>query len=494
MAGIPSGERNSLATTSPEPCLFAIFGATGDLMHRKLLPALARLAANGKLPAGSQILGVGRSVLNDEGFRAQARKVLELAKTPNASGQDVAQWCDRHLHYRSIKQEEIGSVAKEIEALEREHSLPGNRIFYLALPPEAFEPTVIALGEAGLNHSPGWTRLVVEKPFGRDLASSQELAKVIYKYFDESQIYRIDHYLGKETVQNLLVLRFANPIFENLWNRDRIESVQITVAETLGVERRGAYYEQAGALRDMVQNHLTQLLCLVAMEIPAVFQGESIRNEKEKVLRSIAGIPPQDVVFGQYGTGQLNGQHVAGYREEPGVASNSQVETFVALKVRIENWRWQGVPFYLRVGKRLPRAISQIVIQFRCPPVLMFQSFQECEIHANRLEITLQPDEGFDLSFEMKEPGQELVLETQKLHFRYAEAFAPLADAYETLLLDVMIGDQTLFVRGDSVEDSWRIYTPLLGSVKPSSYAAGTWGPAAADDLLARDKHRWSTL
>jgi glucose-6-phosphate 1-dehydrogenase len=346
-----------------------------------------------------------------------------------------------------------------------------------------------------LNHSPGWTRIVVEKPFGWDLSSSQELNHLVHQYLDESQVYRIDHYLGKETVQNLLAFRFANPIFETVWNRDRVESVQITVAETLGVERRAAYYEQAGALRDMLQNHLTQLLCLVAMEVPGAFEPEAIRNEKVKVLRSIASIPRPDVVFGQYERGQVKGQEVAGYRDEPGVNATSSVETFVALKLQIENWRWHGVPFYLRVGKRLPRHVSQIVIQFRCPPVLLFQPYQSCQIHGNALVITLQPDEGFDLLFEVKEPGQPMALQTQRLRFRYAEAFSPLPDAYETLLLDVMTGDQTLFVRADAVENSWRLYTPLLQEPREvRSYAAGTWGPATAADLLARDGQQWFPL
>ncbi|MBE0712248.1 MAG: glucose-6-phosphate dehydrogenase, partial [Candidatus Aminicenantes bacterium] len=348
------------------------------------------------------------------------------------------------------------------------------------------------IGESGLNRGAGWVRLVVEKPFGRDLASAKDLNRLILAYFDESQIFRIDHYLGKETVQNLLVFRFANTIFESLWSRDRIASVEITAAETLGVEDRARYYDGAGALRDIIQNHLTQLLTLIAMEAPALFDPESIRNEKLKVLQSISSLEPEAVVFGQYSGGEVDGKAVRGYREEPGVAADSVTETYAALKVRIDNWRWQGVPFFLRTGKRLARRQTRIVVNFRHPPVCMFRPFGGCRIDPNRLVISVQPDEGFRLFFDIKEPGEPLRLKTEDLRFRYAEAFGKLPEAYQTLLKDVLTGDQTLFVRSDEVEYSWGLYTPLLEK-RPSLslYRAGSWGPAEADALLERDGHRW---
>jgi glucose-6-phosphate 1-dehydrogenase len=473
---------------SVEPHLFVVLGTTGDLMQRKLLPALYHLTAQGALRSRCQILGVALDDdLDDRGFRAWAREALAAAGLP--IDHQTTGWCDDCLHYQPMGRSSEGyrELAARIAALEQAHELPGNRVFYLALPPAVFPTAIEELGQAGLNRSPGWTRLVVEKPFGHDLASAQALNRLIHRHFEESQVYRIDHYLGKETVQNLLVFRFANALFESAWNRDRVERVEITVAESLGVEGRAGYYEQAGALRDMVQNHLTQLLTLTAMEPPTAFEADAIRYEKVKVLRAVAPIRPQETVFGQYTHGQVDGREVAGYREEPGVAPDSNTETFVALQLEIANWRWQGVPFYLRTGKRMPQRTTQIAVTFRCPPVSVFQPFDYCDIHSNVLIITLQPDEGFDLCFEVKAPGDPIILETHRLHFRYAEAYAPLPDAYETLLLDILTGDQTLFVRADEVEAAWRLYDPLLKEELPVElYPAGTWGPQGTHRLLAR--------
>jgi glucose-6-phosphate 1-dehydrogenase len=365
-------------------------------------------------------------------------------------------------------------------------------VLYLALPPASVPSAIDALGEAGLTHSRGWVRIVIEKPFGYDFPSARKLNALLHRYFNESQIYRIDHYLGKETVQNLLAFRFANPIFESLWNRDKVESVQITVAENLGVEHRGAYYQEVGALRDMVQNHLTQLLTIVAMEIPVTFEADALRNEKLKVLYSIAPISPQDAIFGQYTSWQIKDHTIPGYHEEPGVRKDSKAETYAALKVEIQNWRWQGVPFYLRTGKRLPRKMTQIAVIFREAPTRLFRSLDPGSIHPNMLLITLQPSEGFSLCFSVKSPGKPFRLSSHALQFEYEEAFGVLPDAYETLLHDIMLGDQTLFVSADFTEAAWLLYSPLLkGDVPVHSYTAGTWGPEEADLLLARRGHQW---
>ncbi len=486
-----------------DPCIFVILGATGDLTHRKLLPALLRLMAQELLPENFVILGVARSAeLDDAGFRAEARNALEAA---GASSDEMARWCDQCLHFIRLPKADLDdfrTLAAKIVELERANRLPGNRAFYLSQPPNAFQGAITGLGESGLNKGFGWTRLVVEKPFGRDLASAQELNRLLYRYFNEPQIFRIDHYLGKETVQNLLVFRFANPIFESLWNRDRIESVQITVAETLGVEDRAAYYEQSGILRDMVQNHLTQLLATVAMEVPAAFRPDPVRNEKKKVLDSISPFAPGDAVFGQYAEGSIGPEKVAAYRQERNVAPDSQTPTFAAIRYDINNWRWHGVPFYLRTGKRLRRRTSEIVIRFRYPPVMLFESAQRQgnvlseveQMQSNILVITVQPDEGFDLLFDVKNPGAGLTLKRQRLHFRYGEVFRNIPEAYETLLLDFLTGDQTLFVRSDMVEASWKLYAPLLENppeVYP--YPSGTWGPEAVDKLFRNPGEKWFT-
>jgi len=480
-----------MSLTKAAPHLFVILGALGDLARRKLLPALYRLSARGDLSA-YRVLGVDtEDKLDDNGFRAWADKLL--TSTGEAPSADISQWCAQYLHYFGAgKSPDYSKLAARIEALEREHHLPGNRVFYLALPSGAVPTVVAGLGEAGLSRGPGWTRLVLEKPFGWDLASAQKLNLEIHRYFEESQIYRTDHFLGKETVQNLLVFRFGNTFFEHLWSREHIESVEITVAESLGVEGRAAYYERAGALRDMVQNHLTQLMTLVAMEAPAAFKSEAIRNEKIKVLEQITPIRPENVVLGQYTSGRIGREKVVGYREEPGVSPNSHTATFAALKLEVANWRWKGVPFHLRTGKRLPTRCTQIVIRYHCAPVSIFHPFESsCDIQPNILVIILQPDEGFKLLFQVKAPGQPFRLTTQPLHFRYAEAFGQLPDAYETIILDLLHGDQTLFVCDREVEHAWRLYNGLLDKDIPVyPYPAGTWGPPAIDKLGASWLHR----
>ncbi|RMH54485.1 MAG: glucose-6-phosphate dehydrogenase, partial [Bacteroidetes bacterium] len=466
--------------------LFIVFGATGDLMHRKLLPALYDLLLQDAASGQYAILGTSRSQLSDEEFRAQAREAM---REHGLTKKEAERWCSAHLQFQSLGEQseaDYQALADRIEALEKEYDLAGNRVFYLALPPQAFEDTLTKLGQVGLNRSEkGWTRIVVEKPFGHDLASARELNDLIHRYFAEDQVYRIDHYLGKETVQNLMVFRFGNAIFESLWNREHVERVDILVAEDLGVGSRAGYYDRSGALQDMIQNHLTQLLTLIAMEAPATAEADAIRHEKIKVLQSIQPIQAEDVVLGQYTRGVLNGQPIPGYREEKGVASDSNTETYVALRLQIANWRWQGVPFVLRTGKCLPRQITRIAVTFRRPPVMLFRSFNGCELTRNVLTITLQPDEGFDLSFEVKSPAKGFQVKTEHLSFRYEDAFGPLPDAYRTLLEDIVNGDQTLFVHAQEVEASWKLYTPIIEQRLPVYfYSAGTWGPTEAQRLL----------
>ncbi len=471
--------------------LFVILGATGSLSTLKLLPALFSLMTQKGLSDQCYILGVGTKNLGDEGFKNKAREALEQA---GFSAGETGDWCDSYLYYQTLEQsvESYSRLIERIQDIERTHRLPGNRVFYLALPPSIFPAAIKGIGEKTKDQNSGWTRIVIEKPFGYDLSSARELNQLVHRYFGEDQVFRIDHYLGKETVQNLLIFRFANTIFESLWNRDRIDNIQITVAESIGIAERARYYDKAGALRDIVQNHLTQLLTLIAMEVPSVFEADDIRGEKVKVLRSIPLIRPDNVVFGQYDKGTINGKKVHGYKEEKGVADDSSTETYVAMKVEIDNWRWQGIPFYIRAGKRLPRRVTQIIITFRHEPVCIFHPYSSCKITSNRLVITLQPDEGFHLYFDVKKPGEPLWLKTESLHFHYKDAFGPLPEAYQTLIQDILQGDQTLFVRADEVEASWRLFTPLLKQDFPiHSYTAGTMGPEEADKFLIKDGRKW---
>jgi glucose-6-phosphate 1-dehydrogenase len=479
------------SSAAEDPATFVIFGSTGDLAKRKILPALFHLHQHRCTPKGVVVLGVSRDVgMDDAAFRALAREVVVGAE--GASAAEVGEWADRYLFFQPSARGDDADYAElraRIERLERGFGVPPNRVFYLSLPPGAFAPTVEHLGKCGLNRSEGWTRLVVEKPFGRDLESARELNRIIHRWFDESQVYRIDHYLGKETVQNLLVFRFANAMFETLWNRDHIESVMITVAEELGVEQRAGYYETAGALRDMVQSHLTQLLSLVAMEVPSALDAGSIRAEKVKAIRAVAHIDADEVVFGQYVGGSVAGQDAAGYHEEPGVAPDSRTETFVALRLELDNWRWQGVPFYLRTGKRMLRRLTEIEIKFRRAPVWMFRTVGAEDLRRNTLLLTLQPDEGFSLFFDVKAPGEPFRMRRLPLHFNYAQVFKRIPEAYQTLILDILMGDQTLFVHADEVEASWALYAPLLDEhTRPPvvPYPAGTWGPLEAGKLSSR--------
>ncbi len=481
--------RAAAETVHLEPTLIVLFGGTGDLARRKLLPAIYQLMARRNFDDETLVLGVATSDRSDDQYRSEIVDALAEAGIDRA---DATAWARRTLYYETID-DGIEPVEKRVAELEAMAGLGGNRLFYLAIPPSVFDDTVEALGDSVLCRGAGWTRVVVEKPFGIDQPSAEHLNELLHRYYDESQIYRIDHYLAKEMVQNLLVFRFANPLFEQSWNRDRIESIQITVAETLGLEGRAGYFDRSGIIRDIVQNHLLQLLTLVAMEPPVRMNSTAIRDEKVKVLQSMYPVDEAAVVRGRYVEGQVGDEKVIGYLDEDGVAEDSSTETFAALKLEIDNWRWRGVPFYVQAGKRLADRLTEVVVTFKEPPVCLFGDEDgSCETHANVLFMTLQPNEGFDLKFDVKTPGEEMVLASQRLSFRYGEVFGELPRAYETLLADVMAGDQTLFVRADEAEHAWRILSPALDlSDQPQPYAAGSWGPHGARRLLERNGHRW---
>ena len=474
-------------TVSAQPHAFVIFGATGDLTKRKLLSAFCGLHRRKLVPEGSFILGVARKKMDDAQFVTMAQEALE------ESGLDAAH-LKIPLHYQALDDTDFSPLVRRLEGLEKKYSCPSNRVFYLALPANKFGETITALGEAKLATSSGWTRLVIEKPFGTNMRTAKELKALTQAYFQESQVYLIDHYLGKETVQNIMMFRFSNLIFESLWSRDRIDYVQITVAEELGLEGRAGYYEHSGALRDMIQNHISQVLAVVAMEIPSAYESDALRYEKTKLLRAVVPPSPEDAVFGQYTAGMARGKKVVGYKQEPGVAQNSTTETYAALRLEVNNWRWQGVPFYIRTGKRLARKTSQVAVAFRQPPTSLFKSLGMPTLPTNVLRITLQPDEGFSLHFNVKSPGQKPEVKSLPLNFHYKDTFGTLADAYETLLYDAICGDQSLFVHTDAVEAAWRLYDPLLtGKVAIHGYPAGSWGPKQADKLLRDPGHRWLT-
>ena len=472
-------------------CAFIIFGGTGDLAKRKLLPALAVLRRQEYIGDDSVILGVARDAkMDDPAYRAFVKEAIRAAG--HADG-PLDQWLERSLFYLGIgdgTDADFHRLETRLAALEEERPGIRNRLFYLAIPPSAFPATID--GIRSMARADGWSRLVIEKPFGRDLASARELNAMVHRCFDESQVYRIDHYLGKETVQNLLVFRFANAVFESLWNRDHVESVQISVAETRGVEQRAGYYDKTGAVRDIFQNHGAQLLSLVTMDTPAKMTADAIRQEKVKALQQVRPVELRNVVLAQYGRGTVDGAPVPAYREERGVAPASTTATYAAMRLDVDSWRWQGVPFYLRTGKRLATRLTEIAVKFRRPPVWLFKPMGATDLHRNTLRLVMQPKEGFALYFHVKAPGRPLRLERLPLDFYYDERYPDLPEAYQTLLLDVMDGDQTLFVRADEVESAWQLFAPVLdGGVPVVEYESGSWGPLEADELLGRDGERW---
>jgi len=491
-----------------EPCALVIFGATGDLTRRKLIPALYNLAADGNLPAGLAVVCFARRDKTSEGFREELGEAARKYSRRPVNDELWNRFAASIFYHRSSFDDPSGylSLGKELDSLDQRMGTHGNRLFYLASSPTEFDVILENLRSSGLSQAkPGtWSRLIVEKPFGTDLPSARRLNEAVGSAFPEEDTFRIDHYLGKETAQNLMVLRFANTVFEALWNHRYVENVQITASEPLGVETRAGYYEKSGALRDMVQNHLLQLLCLTAMEPPTDLSADAVRDEKVKVLRALRPLTgksvAENVIRAQYTEGFINGCEVPGYRQEPGVAPDSVTETYVALRLHIDNWRWAGVPFFVRVGKRLPKSGTEIAIQFRPTPPVLFNRESQLQ-DANTLVIRIQPDEGISFRMAAKMPGALLQIEPVKMDFHYGTSFGkPTPEAYERLLLDAMSGDATLFARRDEVENAWTfidgIRTAWDDGAAPrlDFYPAGTWGPREADELLAQDGAVWRRL
>jgi glucose-6-phosphate 1-dehydrogenase len=492
--------RPSLVDRPPDPVSIVIIGASGDLTSRKLVPSLFSLHVNHGLPAAYSIIGCGRTEMGDDSFRDHMKKALD-----EGGRVDQDQWESfaGRLSYRSIEYDDLPSylnLATFLRSKDREYGTGENRIFYLAIPPTLYETAVRMLGRAGLSEEGkegnGWARIVVEKPFGQDLKTATALDGVLHQYFGERQIFRIDHYLAKETVQNILMFRFANAIFEPLWNRGYIDHVSITAAETLGVERRAGYYEQTGVLRDMFQNHMMQLLALTALEPPSRFDADRVRDEKAKLFRALRPFPVERlkdfIVLGQYGSGTIGGRDVPAYRDEPGVNPDSLVPTFAMMKIHVDNWRWQGVPFYLCSGKRLAKKLTEVVIQFKEVPHSMFRRTLGEQIAANRVSLGIYPDERITLTFQTKNPGARVRVRSVTMDFHYHQGYeGPSLEAYDKVLLDVMLGDQTLFWRQDGVELCWSFLTPILEGCETCGnraemllpYEAGSWGPDAVKNL-----------
>ncbi|MDZ4802725.1 MAG: glucose-6-phosphate dehydrogenase [Bryobacteraceae bacterium] len=488
-------------------CAIVIFGANGDLTKRKLIPALYRLAYERRLPPGFAIVGNSRTKMSDDDFRVKMREAVQEFSEDTPF--DERLWADfaEHLFYCAGDLQDpkmYQAMARQLDEIETQRKTEGNVLFYLSTQPSYYSVTIGQLGAAGLQHGLGWRRIVVEKPFGHDLATAGELNAQLQKVFPESSIYRIDHYLGKETVQNVMAFRFGNGIFEPLWNRRYIKHVQITAAESIGVEGRGSYYQEAGALRDMIQNHLLQVMSTIAMEPPAVFEPNTVRDERAKVLRSVRVPTPEQVplisVAGQYGPARVGNEELPGFRQEHGVAPNSQTDTYSAVTFYVDNWRWAGVPFYIRSGKRMPKRVTDIAIHFNAPPHSPFSRGGHDDAPAaqpNLLIIRIQPEEGISLRFLSKNPGEGMRLRPVSMDFNYGSSFGTRSpSAYETLLVDAMVGDATLYTRQDMVEASWAAVQPILDyrEAQPGdfpNYGAGSWGPRAADEMLARNGHTW---
>jgi glucose-6-phosphate 1-dehydrogenase len=504
----PTTSYTTPALPKADSCILVIFGATGDLTRRKLIPALYDLACVGCMSPHFDIVGIGRTPLSDDEFRSSLEEAAAHSKDARNFTSEGWREFAKRIRYLAADTDDSQTyprLAKYLAEMRRTECSP-NLLFYLATPSSLFTEIVKGLGAAGLNRNDkGWTRIVVEKPFGHDLASARELNEVLLSVFNEEDVYRIDHYLGKETVQNILVFRFGNLLFEPIWNRNYIDYVEITAAETLGVEQRAGFYEETGALRDMVANHMLQLLSLTAMEPPLAFDASAVRGKKVEVLSAIRPMTVEEVaersVRGQYGPGYVDGKQVPGYRQEPGVAPDSKTETYAAVQFFIDNWRWAGVPFFLRSGKRLSRNLTEIAVHFKRTPQALFAHEQDHEVERNVIAFRIQPNEGITVDFAAKRPGTEMHTANVQLNFRYREAFGSKSPvAYETLLLDAMRGDATLFTRRDEAEAEWKLITPIeeawneLPAPKFPNYAAGSGGPEAADLLIARNGWSWRSL
>lgn len=498
-------EANKGKESTPEPCIVVIFGASGDLTKRKLLPALYHLDQQNLLPEKFAVVGVARRDLSAT-FAPDMKDGILKGGGVDEKEEKLGKFVDRILYFKTEFDNDEGfdGLKKYLAEQDGKYGTNGNRLFYLAVAPEYFADITQRLGKHGMtNHEgSGWVRFIIEKPFGTDLESAKKLNSDINAVLSEDQIFRIDHYLGKETVQNIPVFRFGNGIFEPLWNRNYIDSVQITAAESIGIEGRGPFYETAGALRDVLQNHVMEVLSFVAMEPPDSFEAKAVRVEKLKVWKAIEPIPVEDTARGQYGPGTVDGQQVKGYREEDRVNPESQTETYAAMKLNIDNWRWAGVPFYIRAAKRLQSRVTEVVITFKQPPLHMFKASADAnadQLEPNVLTLRIQPEDGISLKFGAKIPGPTTNLAQVKMNFSYADVFGKSsANGYERLLLDAMLGDGTLFAEGQGVEATWALMTPILEAWKQQkkdfpNYAAGSWGPAEGDDLLKRDGRAWQS-